>query len=147
MRRIRLRTAFILFAVLGFVIWLYQAPTVSPHWIRKTQTQTDTVQFATGLNVYQTEYGRPLAGTPAHLLSVLLGDNPRKIAFIEVSPERINKQGEFTDAWGTPFKVIPKPTDKTPDRLGVYSFGKDKKDDQGVEGSDDITSWKYLDLN
>jgi len=94
------------------------------------------------LTRYQEQYGRFPAGDQTSVIKALTRGNPEKIKFIELPPRDLNKKGEYIDPWGTPYKIIPIPTQDDPNRLGVYSFGQNKKDDQGAEGSDDIVSWR-----
>lgn len=92
------------------------------------------------LTLYQREYGRSPAGDQASVIKALTRGNPRQIEFIEPPPKALNKKGEFIDPWGTPYKIIPMPTPDDPLRLGVYSFGKNKKNEQGAKETDDIAS-------
>lgn len=106
----------------------------------EASVQTSFLSLA--LTRYQEQYGRFPAGDQASVIKALTRGNPEKIKFIELPPRDLNKKGEYIDPWGTPYKIIPIPTQDDPNRLGVYSFGQNKKDDQGAEGSDDIVSWR-----
>lgn len=47
---------------------------------------------------------------------------------------------ELKDPWGSPFE-FRSPGDVNEDSYDLWSRGKDKKDDGGKEGSDDIKNW------
>jgi len=90
------------------------------------------------LKAYFTEYSEGLTGTNAQVMTVLRGQNPRKIVFFDSAARDFNSQGEFIDPWGTPLRFdLSKP--ETP---RVWSCGPNRKDDDGAEGSDDIASWR-----
>jgi len=109
---------------------------------KKARAKSDVTQVTTALAAYQVEYGQSLEGELPQIFAALRGDNPRKVVFIEVDPKSMNERGEFVDPWGTPYKLAPTPNRRLHTLVGIYSFGKGKKDDQGAEGSDDIVSWR-----
>lgn len=94
-------------------------------------------QVCAALKQYRTEYGAMPAGSQAEIMNTLRGANPRKIVFFEARPQDFNQQGEYIDAWGTPYHIDA----STPDYPWAYSYGPDKQDNGGAPGSDDITSW------
>jgi hypothetical protein len=57
------------------------------------------------LENYASTYGMYPTGAPAIVLKTLLGDNPRRIAFLNINPRSINSNGEYVDPWGTPYKI------------------------------------------
>jgi hypothetical protein len=59
-----------------------------------------------GILNYQTEYGVfPEWKDPAALTKILLGDNPRQMAFLTIKASAMNNQGELLDEWGTPLRI------------------------------------------
>jgi hypothetical protein len=67
----------------------------------------------------------------------LTGNNPRKVVFLEVRKKDINSDGEMIDPWQTAYR-IGITSDQFP---WAYSFGKNRIDEGGNIGSDDIVSW------
>jgi len=53
---------------------------------------------------YNLEYETHLKGNNAELARILMGDNSRKIVFLDSHQTRRNTQGEVVDPWGTPYK-------------------------------------------
>jgi len=47
---------------------------------------------------------------------------------------------ELNDPWGSPFEY-KSPGDVNEDGYDLWSLGKDRKDDGGKEGSDDVKNW------
>ena len=91
-----------------------------------------------GLQHYFEEYHTHLAGDNAYVTGILMGNNPHKIAFIVPSTKLINNRGEYTDPWGTPYQF----DFSDPEHPRIWSCGRDRHDDHGATGSDDITSWR-----
>ena len=54
---------------------------------------------------YESVYGTHPPGNPAFVLNTLLGDNPRRIAFLITDPRSINSNGEYVDPWGPHYKI------------------------------------------
>lgn len=140
----RLKTVLL---VLGVYVALIIVGTLFPEpsggeRTKRAQARVETAQLATALTAYHTEYSRPLEGELPHILTTLAGDNPRKIVFMELNPKSLNAKGEFVDPWGTPYKLVRMPNERLPKLVGIDSFGKNKKDEQGAKGSDDIVSWR-----
>lgn len=91
------------------------------------------------LQQYRVEYGEMPQGTNAEITSKLMGQNPRKIVFLEQQgPNRLNSRGELVDIWDTPYRF----DFSSPDMPRVWSCGPNRKDENGAEGSDDIVSWR-----
>lgn len=74
--------------------------------------------------------------------------NSKEIRFLAANPEFFSKG--CPDAWGNRYKIILDTNrdnkiflheQEIPKRLIIYSFGKNRKDDKGME--DDITSWEW----
>ena len=87
---------------------------------------------------YFTEYNEALTGNNAQVMTVLRGENARKIVFFDAHPQDYNSQGELIDPWGTPYRFDL----SKPDAPRVWSCGPNRKDEDGAEGSDDIVSWR-----
>jgi hypothetical protein len=90
------------------------------------------------LKAYVAEYGTPPSGSAAEIMSALGGANERKIIFFDAPAKRYAASGELLDPWGSPFHIDA----SNPAFPWAYSFGKDRKDDGGDPGSDDIASWR-----
>jgi Type II secretion system (T2SS), protein G len=104
----------------------------------RTRAHTTVVSLAAAVKQYKAEYGSLPTGTEAEIVRALLGDNPRKIVFFEPRPKDLNADGELLDPWGTPYYF----DFSDPKIQKIYSVGKNKSDDAGADGSDDICSWK-----
>jgi hypothetical protein len=97
-----------------------------------------------GLKAHVDEYGTMPAGNHAAIIKTLLDANPRKIVFLEILPQKkpdnpgLSPANEYCDPWGTPYLIDV----SNPAFPLAYSFGKDKTDNGGVQGSDDIPSWR-----
>jgi hypothetical protein len=81
---------------------------------------------------YRMEYG---TWSPTfenyRLVECLLGNNPRKIQFINLTPKQFSRNKEVLDAWGTPIRItMPNQT------LFLVSSGRDK-----IFGSKDDVFW------
>jgi hypothetical protein len=132
---IALITLFVVLVLGGFV-WLVSAPTVDRTWIARSQATSDVRWFRTAISAYTSEYGQPPAGTQQNILKALQGDNPRRIVFMERSPEMNLKDGLFLDPWGIPYKA-----EFSQDGFPwVYSAGENKVDEWGH--GDDVASWQ-----
>lgn len=70
---------------------------------------------------YKTEYGKFPPSENRQLVPLLLGNNPRKIPFIEFPPKYLSKDGEVLDPWGTPFHI----TYRANDLVVIESAGSD----------------------
>ena len=105
---------------------------------RQTMTRTQVRQARASLIFYIREYGASPGGDNARILASLKGDNPRKIVFFETSAQFLNPKGELIDAWGTPLHF----DNREGIEQRVWSNGRNRQDDNGAEGSDDITSWR-----
>jgi len=86
---------------------------------------------------YRTEYGSFPTGSHVEIIRALRGDNPRRIVFYEPHGE-MSAAGERLDPLGTPYHFDL----SDPENPKIYSLGKNKRDDGGAKGSDDICSWK-----
>ena len=124
--------------ILGFMLWVL--PHLGP--IRgsshRVATKNNAMQLRTALNAHRLEYGHFPSGSHAEIVSILGGSNPRHVIFMEFPPKALSAKGEFLDPWGNPFRIDT----SDPATAKVYSFGRNKRDDHGAEGSDDIVSWR-----
>ena len=59
--------------------------------------------LALSLRDYRTAFGSNPVGNNEEITRALLGDNPRKAAFVERSQVKLNDQGEMIDRWGHPY--------------------------------------------
>ena len=95
-------------ALSALIIALPFCIVVRSHPPRWWIVQAMDVQLITGgVQYYKKEYGvMPPVTSNAQLIKVLMGDNPRKIEFIDMGPgqDERNASGEMIDPWGTPFQ-------------------------------------------
>jgi type II secretory pathway pseudopilin PulG len=124
-------------AVLGVVILL--AIIFGPSAYRAHCARRDSRALVVALEVFVLENGDFPKGSYADICALLRGEtrngqNPRKLDYIEASVGEMNAAGEFVDPWGSPYKIA------TEGKLRVYSFGKNRKDDQGT--GDDLGNWQ-----
>jgi hypothetical protein len=100
--------------------------------------EMDARVLVRGIRAYSSEHENLPSGDNATILAILQGPNPRQSTFFRARPGSVNTQGELVDPWGTPYRF-----DLTdPKNPRVWSCGKDRRDNGGTEGSDDITSWR-----
>jgi type II secretory pathway pseudopilin PulG len=106
---------------------------------KRVQAKATAGQLAAALQQYFAEYGSGfMVNTNAIVMGTLQGGNPRKIVFFETAPQWINAQGELIAPWGTPYSFDL----SVPQNPRIWSCGKNRRDDSGAEGSDDIPSWR-----
>jgi len=126
------RTIFVFFILLVIASLTFTGPYegLAAHKIRAANQIT---QIFTASQGYRTEYGElPESSENYRLKKILCGDNQRGIAFLVVKPSDLNPNGEMTDPWGTPFRIIFDSNSK----VHVISAGPDK-----IFGTaDDITN-------
>ena len=96
------------------------------------------MQLRAAMKHYHIEYGFGPTGPHSQITAALRGNNERKIIFFEAPANRFNDSGEFLDLWGSPFRIDA----SNPDQPWAYSFGKNRIDEGGAEGSDDVASWQ-----
>ena len=89
------------------------APTVAPAVVttaapaetqeaeRTPQTEVGKLQLS--VRDFRAAYGSNPVGNNAEVTSALLGENPRRAAFVERSEVKLNEQGEMLDRWGRPY--------------------------------------------
>jgi hypothetical protein len=91
---------------------------------RRAITANRIDQLQTGIVSYQTEYELPIPGANnADIVKELEGENPRRIAFLNLRSSDKNAKGEILDAWGTPLRV----TMTDPQHPLIQSAGPDRK--------------------
>ena len=71
---------------------------------------------------YEATYAAYPIGEPAFVLKKLVGDNPNKIVFLNISPKSTNSAGRYVDPWGTPYEFMFDSTN----RVTLRSPGKNK---------------------
>jgi hypothetical protein len=72
---------------------------------KRVVAKNDVTQIVASLKAYRTQYGTLPEGGNASIMKTLLGDNPGKVMFIDVPPKSLDAAGEFTDPWGTPYRI------------------------------------------
>lgn len=88
---------------------------------KRATAKNDATQIATACVAYETEYGVSPFGSNSYsevkgnLLKSLMGDNPRKITFIEVQNFKEKMKGgydgtSYLDPWGGPYQIISDPS-------------------------------------
>ncbi len=123
-------------AIIGIIILLLVKLTLFNTTIcfvscHNTRTQTLFSGLSTACRAYLVEYGNyPSSFENKTLTEILIGNNPRKIVFMEFRPKDLNQNNEIIDGWGTPIRIMIQP-DQT---LSFLSAGKDKT----FNTSDDI---------
>lgn len=98
----------------------------------------DVSQLRSAMRSFYTEYGKPPPPGEAATVAALIGANEKRIVFFEADPSRLNKAGEYLDQWGTPFRIGVRDFVEP----WAYSFGKNRIDEGGAEGTDDVSSWR-----
>jgi hypothetical protein len=89
-----------------------------------TTAQQDAEVVLRLFDFYLERFGAlPAAETNAQFVNALTGNNPRRVALIERSHPAINREGELTDRWGTPFffHLVAH------DQIEIRSAGPDKE--------------------
>lgn len=105
--------------------------------------KNDVVMVANGLKAYRERYGEYPGGTQAEVVEALRGRNARKIVFMEVEGKGLNGAGEMVDPWGVVLRIdTTSAAARETGKARVYSTGKDKVDQGGREGTDDVVSWR-----
>ncbi len=108
---------------------------------KKAVIRDRAIQVSDALKQYRMEIGTYPEGDNAQILKALMGDNPRRMVFFEPAAvpksfDSFNDRGDLIDFWGTPYRF-----DLTDPKIPrVWSCGKDRRDDGGAVGSDDIPS-------
>jgi hypothetical protein len=126
------------YVCLTILMTLVVKPFVIRPWEMKMKASRHVVSASAGAKEYLREYGAVPSGDNSRVFATLEGENPRKLVFFEAEPLDHNAKGELIDPWGTPYRFDL--SDPTKPRF--WSCGKDRRDDGGAEGSDDIPSWR-----
>jgi hypothetical protein len=129
---------FVFIAFLGLTLLVLHLTGYSPKPSPRPSALSDVMQLIAALKAYRVEYGHFPFGNHSQIVSVLEGDNPRRIVFLEFPSVARSSNGEFLDPWRTPYRIDT----SDPSTLKVCSFGRNKRDDHDAEGSDDIVSWR-----
>ncbi len=112
--------------------------------VNRAQAQAITGQLAAALKQYHVEYGRGLTvNTNAIVMGTLQGGNPRRVIFFDPAAvpksfDFLNAEGELVDPWGTPYSFDL----SDPQNPRIWSSGKDRQNNGGEAGSDDIPNWR-----
>ncbi len=69
--------------------------------------RNDVVILSSALTAYKLEYGNYPKGTDPEVINQLAGENPKKIAFIEVDSRKMSPDGIFLDPWKRPYQINP----------------------------------------
>ena len=67
-------------------------------------TQAEMHVIKAALIMFKMEFGTFPQGDNRQVVRVLLGDNPRNMDFIDISPDKISAAGEMCDAWKIPYR-------------------------------------------
>src|SRR6266566_1011756 len=65
--------------------------------------KTEMQSLLAALQYYQAEFDKYPSGSSSEILQVLLGNNPKKRAFLSLEARSTNNAGQFVDPWGTPY--------------------------------------------
>ncbi len=93
------------------------------------KTLRSAEQIGRGYWYFQQEFGCLPSGTDSEVFAQLIGDNPKRIAFIEHSDE--SEPG--VDAWGTQMRLL-----RGESCVGVWSAGNDCRFESDPSEGDDI---------
>ncbi len=108
-------------------------PDVSP----KSEAKCDVVGIYKSLSAYKLEFGDYPTGSDSEIFKGLMGANPRGIVFCEPPADALDSEGRILDPWGKPYLIdIPSLGGKA----RVWSSGRNKRDENGAQSSDDISS-------
>ncbi len=66
---------------------------------------TDLASIIVALREFKEEYGSYPSGSNRDIFHALLGQNPRRIFFLNLSPRKVRADGDFLDQWGTPYMI------------------------------------------
>ena len=128
---------------LGLILFPLVAPSIPPSAQKIVVTSTRETSFIAAMLTYSDDYGSFPKGDSRTIIKTLGGiaspkaymeiSKPNKniFGFNEYSP-MLDSQGNYLDAWGTPFLI--KISNK--DKIEIRSFGPNRQDDGGK--SDDI---------
>ena len=72
---------------------------------------------------YQVAYTNYPAGNHSEIIKCLLGDNPKRIQFININSNNLSSNVEYLDPWKTPYAI----NFHSNNRFIISSAGKDKK--------------------
>ena len=156
--------------ILAVIITLIYNPLMKDRPARKTKAKAEVMSIVIAIKSYESTYGYLPYGegktkedlsvdnqynilmelltcekSPGQCKTVLT--NARKIKFID--PPNSYKEKGILDPWGNKYKIIIDTNndgsiifngEEIKEKVMVYSYGKDKKDDKGK--NDDICSWK-----
>ncbi|MBU0759564.1 MAG: type II secretion system major pseudopilin GspG [Candidatus Omnitrophica bacterium] len=107
--------------------------------ITKVKTQIVTIETAIGM--YETDIGiYPDTGNK-NLVKALMedsGDIDWNGPYMKIREQELNENGEYLDAWGSPFVYVNPGTHNTYS-YDLYSLGTDGKGDGNDR--DDVTNW------
>ena len=105
---------------------------------KRVTARNDAGNIRSSVLQYIVEFNALPVGDQAQIMAALLGKNPQQIVFWEFDTKRFNARGEFLDPWGSAYRIDT----SDPKSPRVYSFGKNRIDEGGAEGSDDVVSWR-----
>lgn len=101
------------------------------------EAKNGVVMCLTALRNYKLEYASLPPGDHVGIIATLRGANPNHIVFLELAAKKFTARGEYLDPWGTPYRFDL----SDPAMPRVWSCGKDRQDNDGAKGSDDIVPW------
>jgi hypothetical protein len=119
MKRVLALLGFASLAMLLFPVLIAPPLRTSPE---RDQAEAAAKRIGDALTKYYQEYGEWADGDQAHTIKAIGGDNPKGIVFLPVAENSLNANGEFTDPWGTPYRIS---IDRETHRVNVVSAGPD----------------------
>ena len=90
--------------------------------------RTEMVNLTAALVQYRIEFGENLSVAKAKCMKILLGDNSKKIKFIDVRSKSMGTRGEFLDPWKTAYEIKLEQTNYTIRSAGPNKIFGDKDD-------------------
>ena len=119
-------TKTILICVLVGLIIILALPILIPRWGQRGRVEPlvkiEMRNILAALQYYEAEYDQYPPGSSSEILQVLVGNNPKKKAFLNIPERSTNSAGEFVDPWRTPYRIIIESTN----RVTIQSAGKNR---------------------
>jgi len=126
--------------LLGAIFAICIAPVlvqpVNNHTAERSRAEVMSTRIAGAMHKFRKEFGYWPAGTQAEIVRILRGANDKSLVFLDVPDEKLNENGEITDPWGTPYRIL---TDAKTQRTRLHSAGPD-----GVFASPAVRSDDYI---
>ena len=125
--------------VSGFAFWFFYGAVIGVRGaIKKVTAHGQCRMIVAALMEYQKQIGTPPSGDHAAIMTALRGTNSKNVIFLGFDAKDFTARGEFFDPWGHPYGIDVSDAQHP----HVYSFGKNGRDEDAAESSDDIVNWR-----